>query len=186
MPPELESPSTAVPLRPAGEAPVMARPASLAWWLIAGVVVADQLTKWMVLAYIPLFDSVTVLPDMVDFVHVQNAGVAFGIMNDMSHPWRSAITTGLALAALGGIVFYARQLRQEERMARIGLSLIVAGAAGNLIDRFRFGYVIDFVDVYHGDWHFWAFNVADAAISCGAAFVLLELLFTSRNASHSV
>ena len=71
-------------------------------------------------------------------------------------------------------------------MARLGLSLILGGAIGNLIDRLRQGYVIDFVDVYWGDWHFWAFNVADAAISVGATLVFIEVLFFNRHASHPV
>jgi signal peptidase II len=64
--------------------------------------------------------------------------------------------------------------------------LILGGAVGNLIDRVRLGHVIDFIDVYQGDWHFWAFNVADAAISCGAVLIFVELLFPGRHASHSV
>lgn len=165
---------------------VSVRPASLLWWLIATVVLADQVTKLLVLHYIPLYDSVTIIPGLVDLVHIQNAGVAFGIMNDVDHPWRTTFTTGLALAALAGIIYYSRQMRPEERVARVGLSLILGGAVGNLVDRFRIGHVIDFIDVYRGDWHFWAFNVADAAISCGAVLIFVELFFPSRNASHSV
>jgi signal peptidase II len=159
---------------------------TLMWWLIAVIVLADQATKLMVQRYIPLFDAVAVVPGFVDLVHIHNAGVAFGLMNDMTHPFRNVLTTTLALAALAGIVFYARQIRPEERLARTGLSLILGGAVGNLIDRVRLGHVVDFIDVYQGDWHFWAFNVADAAISCGAALIFIELFFTGRHASHSV
>jgi lipoprotein signal peptidase len=91
--------------------------ATLTWWLIALVVVADQITKLMVQHYIPLFDAVTVVPGLVDLVHIHNAGVAFGLMNDMTHPFRSALTTTMALAALAGIVYYARQIRPDERLA---------------------------------------------------------------------
>jgi signal peptidase II len=170
-----------------GEA-TKARPSAgtLVWWLIALIILADQVTKLIVQRYIPLFDTVTVVPGMVDLVHIHNAGVAFGLMNDMTHPFRSALTTTLALAALAGIVYYARQIRPEERLARTGLSLILGGAVGNLIDRVRLGHVVDFIDVYRGDWHFWAFNVADAAISCGAALIFIELFFSGRHASHSV
>jgi signal peptidase II len=161
-------------------------PLSLLWWLSISIVLFDQVTKTLVLTMLPLYDSVTVVPGLVDFVHVQNAGVAFGFLNDVSHPRRTLVTTSLALAALLGIGYYARQIRPDERMARVGLSLILGGAIGNLIDRFRYGYVIDFVDVYWGTWHFWAFNVADAAISIGAVLIFLELLLPRRHASDPV
>jgi len=171
---------------PDGTMTVRQSAGTLLWWLIALIVLADQATKMMVQRYIPLFDLVTVVPGLVDLVHIHNAGVAFGLMNDMTHPFRSALTTTLALAALAGIVYYARQIRPDERLARTGLSLILGGAVGNLIDRVRLGHVVDFIDVYRGDWHFWAFNVADAAISCGAALIFIELFFAGRHASHSV
>ena len=77
-------------------------------------------------------------------------------------------------------------MRAEEWLARLGLSLILGGAVGNLIDRVRQGFVIDFVDVYWQGWHFWAFNVADAAITVGATLVFIDILFVNRHASHSV
>jgi signal peptidase II len=119
----------------------------------------------------------------VDLVHVQNAGVAFGLFNDVEHPLRSLFTIALALIALVGIGYYARQLRPEERVARIGLSLILGGAIGNLIDRVRQGFVTDFVDVYWHDWHFWAFNAADAAITIGATLIVVELFVSNRHVS---
>jgi signal peptidase II len=101
-------------------------------------------------------------------------------------PFKPWVTTALAGLALAGIAFYARHVRHDERLARIGLSLILGGALGNLIDRLRQGYVIDFVDVYFRGWHFWAFNVADASITIGAFLVFLDLLVVSRHASHPV
>jgi signal peptidase II len=101
-------------------------------------------------------------------------------------PFKPWVTTALAGLALAGIAFYARHVRHDERLARIGLSLILGGALGNLIDRLRQGYVIDFVDVYFRGWHFWAFNVADASITIGACLVFLDLLVVSRHASHPV
>lgn len=171
-----------------GHDPAIARPlaGALVWWLIAVVVVADQVSKLLVQAYIPLFDTLTIIPGLLDLIHIHNAGVAFGIMNDVEHPYRAALTTALALVALAGIVYYARQVHPSERLARTGLSLILGGAVGNLIDRIRLGHVVDFIDVYRGDWHFWAFNVADAAISCGAVLIFIELFFAGRHASHSV
>jgi signal peptidase II len=124
----------------------------------------------------------------VDFTHVQNKGVAFGLLNAAPIPGRAkaAVTTVLAVLALAGIGLYARHIRQQERLARAGLSLILGGAIGNLIDRLTRGFVIDFVDVYWRSWHFWAFNVADASITIGAVLVFLDLLVVSRHASHTV
>ena len=156
------------------------------WWVSVLTIALDQATKLVVDATMPLYGSKTVIPNFIDIVHVHNAGVAFGLLNGAEHPQRSLVTTGLALIALIGIAYYARHVRAEERVARFGLSLILGGAVGNLIDRMRQGYVIDFVDVYWGDWHFWAFNVADAAISVGAALVFIDVLFFNRHASHPV
>lgn len=156
----------------------------LFWWLSLATVALDQATKLIVNANLPLYGSKTVIPHLFDIVHVHNEGVAFGLMNSLDHPQKGLLTSGLALAALASIAYYARHVRAEERLARIGLSLILGGAAGNLIDRLRQGFVVDFVDVYWGGWHFWAFNVADAAITVGATLVFIEILFMNRHASH--
>jgi signal peptidase II len=135
---------------------------------------------------LPAYDSINVIPHLLDLTYVRNTGVAFGLLNDSSLPFKGLITTSLAFVALGGIALYARQLQASERLARFGLMLILGGAIGNIIDRLRLGYVIDFVDAYWRDWHFWAFNVADAAITVGAVFVFLDLLLGNRHASRSV
>jgi signal peptidase II len=176
----------AEPSAPASAAAVPAQRGGLFWWLTGTILVLDQITKIAVNAYVPVYGSRTLIPGLVDLVHVHNAGVAFGFMNDAEHAGRSLVTTALAVLALAGIAYYARQVKPEERVARFGLSLILGGAIGNLVDRFRLGYVVDFVDVYWGTWHFWAFNVADAAITVGAVFVFIDILFMNRHASHPV
>jgi signal peptidase II len=158
----------------------------LFWWVSAATVVFDQITKALVDAFLAVYENRTIIPGLVDLVHVQNAGVAFGLLNSLEHPKRALFTTTLALLALVGIAYYARQIRLEERLARLGLSLILGGAIGNLVDRVRQGYVIDFVDVYWGGWHFWAFNVADAAITVGATLVFIEVIFLNRHAPNPV
>lgn len=177
----IESPPAAVQERTAART----RP-GLQWWLIATVVTADQAIKAAVVAWIPLYAAKTVIPRVLDLVHVRNAGVAFGFMNSLDHPQRSLFTSALALIALASIVFYSRYVQAHERLARVGLSLILGGAIGNLIDRLRQGYVIDFVDIYFRGWHFWAFNLADAAITVGAVLVCLDILFLNRHASDPV
>ncbi len=153
---------------------------------VALVVLADQAVKFLVVRMLPVYDSVTVIPHVLDLTYVRNTGVAFGLLNNSTLPFKGVITTTLALAALGGIALYARQLQAHERLARLGLMLILGGAFGNIIDRLRLGYVIDFVDAYWRDWHFWAFNVADAAITVGAILVFFDLLLGNRHASRSV
>ena len=96
---------------------------------------------------------------------MQNTGAAFGLLNAADFPYKSAVMIGIATLALVAISLYARQLGNDEKLSRYGLALILGGAFGNLIDRAIAGYVVDFVDVYWGEAHFWAFNVADAAIT---------------------
>ena len=189
MSPGADEPGTAAPPDVAGPVvpvPEAKRTAGLLWGLAGLTVLADQATKLLVDWALPLYSSRTVIPHFIDLVHVHNAGVAFGLLNAIDDPRRAVLTTALAAVALVGIAYYARHVQPEERLARLGLSFILGGAVGNLIDRLRQGYVIDFVDVYWGDWHFWAFNVADVAISVGAVLVFIEVLFFNRHASHPV
>ncbi|MEX2272049.1 MAG: signal peptidase II [Vicinamibacterales bacterium] len=152
----------------------------------AVIVLFDQATKALVGAAIPLYESVTIIPGLLDFTHVRNTGAAFGLMNAADVPMKGAIMIGMALVAIVAIGAYGATLRANENIARAGLALVLGGAIGNLIDRARLGYVLDFVDVYSGTWHFWAFNVADAAISVGALLVIFDLLGLRRHASHTV
>ena len=156
------------------------------WWLTLSIVAADQITKALVHATLTLYESRTIIPGFLDLVHVRNEGVAFGLLNSSQLPYKAAITTTLALVALAGIAMYARQLRSHERVARLGLACILGGAVGNLIDRARQGFVLDFVDVYWNSWHFWAFNVADAAITIGAVLVFVDLLMVKNHVSDPV
>ena len=156
------------------------------WWVTISIVALDQITKGLVSAALGLYDSKTIIPGFLDLVHVRNEGVAFGLLNTTELPYKTAITTILAVTALAGIALYARQLQEREWVARLGLACILGGAVGNLIDRVRQGYVLDFVDVYWKSWHFWAFNVADAAITIGAVLVFVDLLLVRTHASDSV
>jgi len=175
----------AAPPEPADDPRGYARPVEIV--TILSVLAVDQLTKQVVRQLLPLHDSVKIIPGLLDFTHVQNTGAAFGLLNAADFPYKPAVMIGIAAIALVAIAAYGAQLGFHERLARFGLSLILGGAFGNLIDRAVVGYVVDFVDVYWGDAHFWAFNVADAAISIGAVLVLLDMIGLGRHhASHPV
>ncbi len=149
-------------------------------WLAAVVVVADQATKALVRALLPLHESVTVLPGFMDLTHVRNTGAAFGILNAAEFPFKGPIIALIATVALIGVGFYAAALPASQRAARYGLALVLGGAAGNLVDRVTAGYVVDFVDVYWRNYHFWAFNVADAAITIGVSLMIFDMLGLTR------
>ena len=155
-------------------------------WLPLTIVSVDQATKAMVKESLALGASVTIIPGFVDFTHVLNSGAAFGILNGYDFPFKTVLIAAIAMAALIGVGVYAASISHHQVIARVGLALIIGGAAGNLIDRMMSGYVVDFVEFYWRGWHFWAFNVADAAITIGAALIFLELLLPNRHASHPV
>jgi signal peptidase II len=150
-------------------------------WLVAAIVALDQVTKALVVWSLPLHGSVTVVPGLLNLTHVHNTGAAFGLFNSVDFPHKAVVLTLAALAALVAIAFYADRFGADTRIGRLGMALVVAGAVGNLIDRARQGYVVDFVDAHWRNWHFWAFNVADAAITVGAACVILDALLPRRS-----
>jgi signal peptidase II len=149
--------------------------------LPVAIVVLDQVTKAMIRASIPLYDSVTIIPGFLDFTHVPNTGAAFGFLNAADFPYKTAALALVATAALVGVGLYSANLSRHQVAARVGLALIIGGATGNLVDRLMIGSVVDFVDVYWRDYHFWAFNVADSAISIGVTVMILDML---RVGSH--
>ena len=162
-----------------------ARPFEFA--VMAAVVVVDQLTKALVRSNLQLGESRTIIPGLLDLAHVQNTGAAFGMLNDVDFAYKPVVIVAIAAIALIAIAAYGAQLGFHDRIARLGLAMILGGAFGNLLDRAIAGHVVDFVDVYWRDLHFWAFNVADAAITCGAILVILDTIGVGRkHASHPV
>jgi signal peptidase II len=181
----LSSPAPSTDSPDVERTPSFARPIEIG--AIAAIIVFDQLTKLVVRHTMALHDSINVIPGLLDLTHVQNTGAAFGLLNAADFPYKPAVMIAIAAVALVAIAAYGTQLGFHERLARFGLSLILGGAFGNLIDRAVSGYVVDFVDVYWGKSHFWAFNVADAAITVGAILVLLDMIGLGRqHASHTV
>jgi signal peptidase II len=149
-----------------------------AWVIIAaGVFVGDQVSKAVVEASIPEHATVPVLPHFLNLVHIKNAGAAFGLFSDSPSAWKTVlliVVSSLLLAMIVGVMWRNQQLRWE---SGVGLALILGGALSNLFDRIRFGRVVDFVDVYYRSYHWYTFNLADAAIVVGAGFLVFQLLF---------
>jgi signal peptidase II len=145
-------------------------------WVVIVIVALDQATKFAVRKALAVHDSVTVVPGFMDFTHVRNSGAAFGFLNAVDFPFKTLLIALVAISALVGVAVYAKGLSHQQLLARWGLALIVAGAVGNLIDRLTVGSVVDFVDVYWHQYHFWAFNIADSAISVGVAVMILDMI----------
>jgi signal peptidase II len=158
----------------------------LEFWIPIGVLALDQATKALVRATLSLHENVEVIPGLFDITHVRNTGAAFGLFNTADFPYKTAVLALIAAAALVAVGAYAATLPREHILPRVGLSLILGGAAGNLIDRLAAGFVVDFVDVYWRDYHFWAFNVADSAITVGVAIMILDTIGVGTHVSKTV
>lgn len=148
--------------------------------VVAAVAVVDQATKALVVAELPLHQTIPIVPGLLNLTHVRNTGAAFGLFNQSDFAYKPLVMAALAVLALLGVALYAAQLPAGHRLPRVGLALVLGGALGNLVDRVRQGYVVDFVDAYWRDWHFWAFNVADSAITVGVCLLILDLLRPAR------
>ncbi len=154
------------------------QPGLLLWLGVAAVVLlADQFTKILILGHYQLGDS-TVVTAFFNVVRVHNAGAAFSFLSDASG-WQRWLFVGIGAVAMVLIVWMLRS-NPTQRLFSAALALILGGAMGNVLDRLLYGYVVDFIDVHWAGWHFPAFNVADSAISLGAAALILDELLRVR------
>jgi signal peptidase II len=143
--------------------------------LSASVILLDLWTKWLVVKRIDLHEAIPVIPDFFQIVHVRNTGAAFGIGANASSKIVPLLLNVGAIAVFCVVVVYAFRSAIGDRLLQTGLHLILGGAIGNLVDRFRFGYVVDFLDVYVRNHHWPAFNVADSAICIGIGLLFLDM-----------
>ncbi len=156
--------------------------------IAAAIFFLDRVTKVWIEKNVELYSSFSVIPGFFDIVHTKNRGAAFGMFADSDHPLRTFLLIGVSIAVLG-FVSYAL-LRPGKSGFRpsvptvTGLSLVLGGALGNIYDRVAYGQVTDFLEFYHGDWRFAAFNVADSAITVGAGLLILDMWLT-RNQQHA-
>ncbi|MGH7387930.1 MAG: signal peptidase II [Candidatus Rokuibacteriota bacterium] len=144
--------------------------------IAAVVVVLDQITKALVLERLVSGVPVRVIDGFLSLTLVMNTGLAFGLLGGLPAGWRWVVVALSAGALLVLARVAVRMLAEGGWVDRTAIGLIFGGAVGNLIDRARFGAVVDFIDVYYGTWHWWAFNVADSAISVGVVVLAVRLL----------
>ena len=145
----------------------------LKWlWLSLLVFVLDQASKLWVVKHFELYESVQLLPSL-NFTYVHNMGAAFSFLSSAGG-WQRWFFVVIALIATTVLVIWLKRLKAEERWMAVTISIVLGGAIGNLYDRISYGYVIDFIDVYYGAYHWPVFNIADSAISVGVVMMLLD------------
>ena len=146
--------------------------------IVAGpIVLADQITKALVTKYLPLHKNISVIAGIFDITHVLNPGGAFGLMANMSAVVRTVVFLFISSLAVGLILYFYIKTPREYVFLSSAFALIFGGAIGNLIDRVRFGMVVDYLDFYIGKYHWPAFNIADSAITVGIFIFIYHLVF---------
>lgn len=149
--------------------------------IILATIAVDQLTKAWIIDSFRLYESMEIVPGFFNLVYVTNSGAAFSILANVDSPWRHYFFLGVGGVAIVGLTVAYWKLAKTNWYYCPALALITGGAIGNLIDRVRFGSVIDFLDVYIGKYHWPAFNVADSAICIGAGLCLIINVLEIRN-----
>ena len=144
------------------------------------IIIFDQWTKSLIIKNVMLYE---VLPvnSFINITHQENAGAAFSILSNAGG-WQRWFLSVLAICISVYIVFWLFRLRnQDQIILSIGLSLVLGGAIGNVIDRIQLGYVIDYIQIFIMGWPFPSFNIADASITVGAVILIIDALFISKN-----
>jgi len=150
--------------------------------LVAGLVAGlDQLTKYLICEWVPLYSRVEVIKGFFNIIHIRNSGVAFGLFKRFGNDYRFFSMAVVLLIIVFLIFFLVSQVRKGLQLQAFSLAVILGGAVGNLIDRFYLGEVIDFLDLHWGNVYHWpAFNLADSAITVGIVLILFDELVLSR------
>ncbi len=148
----------------------------ISFMLVAfAVLVLDQVSKEWVLQNVPVYRQIPVIPSFFNITHLTNTGAAFGFMAG-HEKWRHLFFQVISFVALGGLFYLYITAKDKTRWLFWGCSLVFGGACGNLVDRIRFGHVVDFLDFYLGTYHWPAFNVADSAITVGGIMLAMHFL----------
>jgi signal peptidase II len=147
--------------------------------IAGGVFMIDQASKAWAVKTLRFDGDIPVITGFLNLAYAQNTGVAFSMLDDHGDMGRWGLSIVAIIAATLVIYFFWRTPRSDDRILG-ALALLLAGIAGNVTDRLRLGYVIDFIDVQFGSWHYPTFNVADAAICVGAGLLILDMFLTKR------
>jgi len=162
-------------------------PRLLSWdygrWLLLAVlvIVLDQYSKWLVLQHFELYQTLR-LTSWFNLTLAYNTGAAFSFLNDAGG-WQRWLFVVLAVIISGVLLVWLRRA-QQLRLQALALALVIGGAIGNVIDRVRLGYVVDFIDWHYRDWHWPVFNLADSAITLGVVLLIVDSLFNADTSSH--
>lgn len=153
------------------------------WVLIicfVSILILDQYTKHEAQQRIPLYQTIKVIDGFFNLTHLRNTGGAFGVLAGKKGGIGSFFFIAVSLVAIGTILYLFHKVKEHERILSLSLSLILSGAIGNLIDRIRYGEVVDFLDFHLFSYHWPAFNIADSAITIGIGLMAFELLFHDK------
>lgn len=148
----------------------------LAFFVVAAVIVLDQVTKFLIRKTMDLYHSIEIIPHFANLTYTLNPGAAFSFLAGSRPIVRLTFLVLVAVAAIGCLIYLLKTTRADRRGFTISLSLILGGAVGNLADRLRWGEVVDFIDLYRNHFHWPAFNVADSAITIGIILFLILML----------
>lgn len=144
--------------------------------IAGGIVIADQVTKFIILREVGLHATIPVIPGFFHITHVQNPGGAFGFLASQSALVRGILFLAVSTLAVGLVLWFYHKTPPTHRWLAVAFALIFGGAIGNLIDRVRIGKVIDFLDFFIDGWHWPAFNVADSAITVGITIFIIHVI----------
>lgn len=150
--------------------------------IAALVVIIDQVSKWLVVEHVPLYGKISALP-FLDITHIRNPGAAFGIFRDMPESLRLPLFIAVLAAAVVVIIYFLSKTGKQDGLLVFALSLILGGAIGNSIDRFRLRYVTDFIDFHwfgNPSLHWPPFNLSDSAITIGVVLILFDTFILKR------
>ncbi len=153
--------------------------------IAGGVFMIDQITKAWAVKTLRFDGDKAVIPGFLNFAYAQNTGVAFSMFDDHGDAGRWGLSVVALLAAALVLYFFWRTPRNDDRIMG-ALALLLAGIVGNVVDRVRLGFVIDFIDVQFGNWHYPTFNIADAAICIGAGLLVIDMFFSKKNENVEV
>lgn len=164
---------TAGPSSTTGPNSTATQATGLRWlWVALVAIVLDQATKLAVIEYMELYQRIEIAP-FFNLVHVRNYGAAFSFLTDAGG-WQRWFFTAIAIGVSGLLGYWLKKNKAGQTLQNLAFTLILGGAVGNVIDRIAYGYVVDFLDVYAGKYHWPAFNIADSAICIGAALLLWD------------